>query len=90
MDGQHMDKGDVVEQILDVIAKEGMVDRAKITLDATLEDLQLKSMDIVVILTGLEEKFSVYIPIDGPLAEAKNVREFVDHVMEYLSQQQGA
>lgn len=90
MDGQHMDKGDVVEQILDVIAKEGMVDRAKITLDATLEDLQLKSMDIVVILTGLEEKFSVYIPIDGPLAEAKNVREFVNHVMEYLSQQQGA
>jgi len=85
-----MEKGDVVEQILDVIAKEGMVDRAKITLDSTLEDLQLKSMDIVVILTGLEEKFSVYIPIDGPLAEAKNVREFVDHVMEQLAQQQGA
>ncbi len=90
MDGQHMEKGDVVEQILDVIAKEGMVDRARITLDSTLEDLQLKSMDIVVILTGLEEKFSVYIPIDGPLAEAKNVREFVDHVMEQLAQQQGA
>lgn len=85
-----MEKGDVVEQILDVIAKEGMVDRARITLDSTLEDLQLKSMDIVVILTGLEEKFSVYIPIDGPLAEAKNVREFVDHVMEQLAQQQGA
>ena len=90
MDGQHMEKGDVVEQILDVIAKEGMVDRARITLDSTLEDLQLKSMDIVVILTGLEEKFSVYIPIDGPLAEAKNVREFVDHVVEQLAQQQGA
>jgi acyl carrier protein len=90
MDGQHMEKGDIVEQILDVIAKEGMVDRARITLDSTLEDLQLKSMDIVVILTGLEEKFSVYIPIDGPLAEAKNVREFVDHVMEQLAQQQGA
>jgi len=90
MDGQQTDKDAIVEQILDVIAKEGMVDRARITLDSTLEDLQLKSMDIVVILTGLEEKFSVYIPIDGPLAEAKNVREFVDHVMEQLDQQQGA
>jgi acyl carrier protein len=90
MDGQQTDKDAIVEQILDVIAKEGMVDRARITLDSTLEDLQLKSMDIVVILTGLEEKFSVYIPIDGPLAEAKNVREFVDHVMEQLAQQQGA
>ena len=90
MDGQQTDKDALVGQILDVIAKEGMVDRARITLDSTLEDLQLKSMDIVVILTGLEEKFSVYIPIDGPLAEAKNVREFVDHVMEQLDQQQGA
>ena len=85
-----MEKADIVEQILDVIAKEGMVDRAKITLDSTLEDLQLKSMDIVVILTGLEEKFSVYIPIDGPLAEAKDVRGFVEHVVDYIAQQQGA
>lgn len=89
MDGQHTEKNDTIEQILDVIAKEGMVDRAKITLDSTLEDLQLKSMDIVVILTGLEEKFSVYIPIDGPLAEAKDVRGFVEHVMDYMAQQQG-
>ena len=67
MDGQQTERDDTIGQILDVIAKEGMVDRAKITLDSSLEDLQLKSMDIVVILTGLEEKFSVYIPIDGPL-----------------------
>lgn len=89
MDGQQTERDDTIGQILDVIAKEGMVDRAKITLDSSLEDLQLKSMDIVVILTGLEEKFSVYIPIDGPLAEAKDVRGFVEHVMEYIAQQQG-
>ena len=77
MDGQDTDQASLIEQILEVIAKEGLVDREKITMESTLEDLQIKSMDVVIILTGIEEKFSVYIPVDGPLAEAKNVREFV-------------
>jgi len=89
MSAQDLGQSEIVEQVLDVIAKEGMVDRAKITLDATLEDLQLKSMDIVIILSGIEEKFSVYIPVDGPLAEAKDVRGFVDHVVEQICRQQG-
>lgn len=84
MDNENAEHGELVGQILDVIAKEGMVDRARITLDATLEDLGLKSMDVVIILSGIEEKFSVYIPIDGPLAEAKDVREFVGHVVEQI------
>lgn len=88
MDAQDTDQTALVEQILDVIAKEGMVDRAKITLDATLEDLQIKSMDVVIILAGIEEKFSIYIPVDGPLAEAKDVRAFVTHVMDHISKQQ--
>lgn len=87
MDSQDTDQASLVEQVLDVIAKEGMVDRAKITLDSTLEDLQIKSMDVVIILTGIEETFSVYIPIDGPLAEAKDVRTFVTHVVDQIRKQ---
>jgi acyl carrier protein len=87
MDGQDTDQAALVDQILDVIAKEGLVDRDRITMDATLEDLQIKSMDVVIILTGIEEKFSVYIPVDGPLAEAKNVRDFVGHVVEQIRAQ---
>jgi len=87
MDGQDTDQAALIEQLFDVIAKEGLVDRDKITMDATLEDLQIKSMDVVIILTGIEEKFSVYIPVDGPLAEAKNVREFVGHVVEQIRAQ---
>ena len=87
MDGQNSDQGNMIEQILDVIAKEGMIDRARITLDSTLEDLQLKSMDIVIILAGMEEQFSVYIPIDGPLAEARDVRGFVEQVSAYINKQ---
>mgnify|MGYP003344615710 CR=1 FL=1 len=59
--------------IIEVIASEGMVDRSKVTPDATIESLDLKSVDIVMILTALEEKFNVYIPMDGSLQEAKTV-----------------
>ena len=44
------DKSQLVEEIIEVIASEGMVDRAKVTPDATIEDLDLKSVDIVMIL----------------------------------------
>ena len=88
MDSQDTKQLAMIEQILDVIAKEGMVDRNRVTLDATLADLQIKSMDVVIILSGIEEKFSIYIPIDGPLAEATNVGEFVGHVMDHIRKQQ--
>jgi len=87
MGGQDTDQASLIEQILEVIAKEGLVDREKITMESTLEDLQIKSMDVVIILTGIEEKFSVYIPVDGPLAEAKNVREFVDLLVAQIRAQ---
>ena len=59
------DNTQLIQEIKEVIASEGMVDISKITPDATIESLDLKSVDIVMILTALEEKFNVYIPMDG-------------------------
>jgi acyl carrier protein len=79
-----LDQAELVNQILDVIVKEGMVDREKVTLDATIESLDLKSIDIVMILTAIEEKFDVYIPMDGPFHDAKNVRDLIDAIAAYI------
>ena len=76
METKALDHTELANQIIDVIVKEGMVDREKATLDATIESLDLKSIDIVMILTAIEEKFDVYIPMDGPFHEAKNIRRF--------------
>jgi acyl carrier protein len=78
------DKAKLVEEIVDVIAAEGMVDKSKITPDATIESLDLKSVDIVMILTALEEKFNVYIPMDGSLQEAKDVKSLIDALAEHI------
>jgi len=72
------------EQILDIIASEGRVDRARITSDATLQSLEVQSMDVVMILMVIEEKFGVYVPIDGAIAESDNVASFVAAITDRI------
>jgi acyl carrier protein len=81
------DKAKLVDEIVDVIAAEGMVDKSKITPDATIESLDLKSVDIVMILTALEEKFNVYIPMDGSLQEAKDVKSLIDALVDHIQKE---
>jgi acyl carrier protein len=68
------------ERVLDIIAKEGMVDRSKLTPDATLEQLEVASIEVVMILNGLEEQFGIYIPVDQTISEVKTVRDLVTAV----------
>ena len=70
----------IADEILEVIFQEGMVDRAKLTPEATLESLGVESIDLVMTLLTLEERFGVYIPLDGELVEAKNLQAFVESI----------
>jgi acyl carrier protein len=81
------EKTKLIDEIIDVIAAEGMIDRAKVTPDATIESLDLKSVDIVMILTALEEKFNVYIPMDGDLQEARDVKTLIDALAEHITKE---
>ena len=83
-------KDELVNQIVDVIVSEGMIDRDKVKMDASIESLGLKSIDIVMILTALEEKFDVYIPMDGPFHEAKDVKRLIDAMANYISKEKTA
>ncbi len=84
METKALDHTELANQIIDVIVKEGMVDREKATLDATIESLDLKSIDIVMILTAIEDKFDVYIPMDAPFQEARNIGELIDAIAAYI------
>jgi acyl carrier protein len=53
------------------------VDREAIVPTATIESLGLDSIEVVMILNGVEEKFDVYIPMDGEITEARNLAELV-------------
>ena len=81
------DKAELIEQIKEVIATEGMIDISKITPEATIESLDLKSVDIVMMLTALEEKFNVYIPMDGSLQEAKDVKSLMEALADHIQKE---
>jgi len=74
----------LAQQIIDVIAREGMVDRSKITAEATLEDLGLQSIDMVMILNGIEEKFDIYVPMDETIQKIANVGDVVGVVANLI------
>jgi acyl carrier protein len=84
LEAQVQDKAQLVEDIIEVIIKEGMVDRDKVRPDATIESLDLKSIDIVMILTAIEEKFDVYIPMDGSFQDAKDVQGLIDAIAVHI------
>ncbi|MDR3462497.1 MAG: phosphopantetheine-binding protein [Beijerinckiaceae bacterium] len=84
METKDLDQTELVNQIIDVIVAEGMVEREKVTMDATIESLDLKSIDIVMILTAIEDKFDVYIPMDGPFHDAKDVKGLIDAIANYI------
>lgn len=68
------------ERVLAVIAKEGMIDPARLKADATLEELEVASIEVVMILNGLEEEFGIYIPVDQTITDVKTVRDLVEAV----------
>jgi acyl carrier protein len=37
-----------------------------------------------MILTAIEEKFDVYIPMDGPFHEAKDIKSLIDAIAAYI------
>ena len=56
----------VQDTIFDIIAKESGIDRAKITPDATLKDLEIQSLDAVQILFEIEDHFKITMPDRDP------------------------
>jgi acyl carrier protein len=84
MSQQGVSREDLERQILDLIMSEGKIDPARITPDATIKSLEIESMDIVMILMAIEEKFDVYIPVDGRIAEAKDLTSFIRGIADHM------
>ncbi len=63
--------------LLDIVAEEAMVDRAILTPEAQLENLDIASADFVMILMAIEENFGIYISVDNELADLKTVQDLL-------------
>ena len=57
-------------ELLDLVAEEALIDRAKLTPDATIESLGIDSVDTVSVIFALEERYGVQIETDDVSRES--------------------
>ena len=69
------------EQIIfDIIAKTCSIERGRITLDSTLKDLDVHSLDAVQVLFEIEDRFNISVPEREDQYSAGTVRELIEGV----------
>ncbi len=75
-----------VDEIMDIVAKETGVDRGRLTLDASLSDLEIPSLDLVQAIFAIEERFKIDVPVvsERTGAEFSTVGDLIDHVLRTL------
>jgi acyl carrier protein len=76
---------DTFETLREIITEKFDMDASKITLDATLETLELDSLDTFDIIFEAEEKFGIKVPNDQ--VEIKTVRDVVNLLDRLRSEQ---
>jgi acyl carrier protein len=77
----------VEDRLLAIVSREGLIDRALLAPEATLDSLGIASADVIVILMAIEEEFGVYIPVDGSLSDSRTVGEFLAALRPHLVKQ---
>jgi acyl carrier protein len=77
-DKQNMNS--IKDTVLDIIAKEGSIDRASITLESTLRDLNIHSLDGVQIVFALEDTFDICVPEDQVQHATGTVAELIEGI----------
>lgn len=80
----------VQDTVFDIIAKESGIDRGKITLQATLKDLDIQSLDAVQILFEIEDHFKITMPDRDPNFDTESVGGLVDTVEKLIAAQSAA
>jgi len=76
-------------ELLDLIAKEAIIDREKLTRDATLEDLGISSLDVISMLFELEEAYGVVIE-EGDMPQMTTLGEMLDFLLARINAEAAA
>ena len=77
------------DELLDLIAQEALIDRAKLVREATLEDIGLDSVDMVSILFAIEEKYEIE-GADEVVSKAENLGQLLDIMRGLIEAKQQA
>lgn len=71
--------------VIDIIAKTCSIERSKITLESTLKDLDVHSLDAVQVLFEIEDRFNISVPEREDRYSTGTVQDLVQGVDELLA-----
>lgn len=74
------------EQLFQIISREAGIPLERITLQSTLQDLQIDSLDAIEILFDIEEHFKISLPERDPNFDTASVQGLVTAVESLLAQ----
>jgi len=80
---------ELAEKVLSVIATSKHIPRERVTLESTLEDLGMDSLDRLNLLFALESDFNISIP-DEEARSVRTVHEMVEGVRKLVTGASGA
>jgi acyl carrier protein len=69
------------DEVLTIISDEVPIDRALLDPKATLESLNIASLDMISVMFALEDKFGLIIEQDD-VKDAKTLQDFLDVVIK--------
>jgi acyl carrier protein len=76
-------------ELLDLFSKEARIDRGQLTGDATLESLNIDSMDVLSVLFEIEDRFGTIIEV-GDLPQAVTLQELSDYLLSRINAEPAA
>jgi acyl carrier protein len=74
----------MIDSILDIVASGTKIDRSALTPDATLDSLNIASLDMIDILFEVEEKFNVYTPMGDELSHVVYLHDLIEVLAEQI------
>jgi len=78
----------VQETIFGIIAKEAGIDLGKISMDSTLKDLEIQSLDAVQIIFEIEDHYKITLPDRDPNFDTESVKGLVAAVEKLIAEKQ--
>ncbi|HEY8011293.1 MAG TPA: acyl carrier protein [Rudaea sp.] len=80
----------VQDAVFGIIAKEANIDIGKISLDSTLKDLDIQSLDAVQIIFEIEDHFKITLPDRDPNFDTDSVKGLVEAVEKLVAEKPAA
>ncbi len=81
---------EVQDTVFGIIAKEANIDVSKISLDSTLKQLEIQSLDAVQIIFEIEDHYKITLPDRDPNFDTESVKGLVEAVEKLVAEKAAA